>query len=190
MNARPRPGIRPHHALQTHEGCDMVGPKAAVEAMELHFAAEYGDDGSAATWFLHVVGSETRAAITDGSAGEPLYITEDATVATAMSLASMSGRLPSPTGYNARCCGWRVAQRSPASRLPLTDGSRMYRRISCRTVGLRAEWLAVILKAPDRRKVIDLRPLGLAPTFQKWGAGALLHDAKVRLLHTRTNFYA
>lgn len=46
--------------------------------------------------------------------------------------------------------------------------------------------LLVIAKAPNRRQVREFRPTVMVPTFQKWGAGALLHEAK-GYLQTTTN---
>lgn len=103
---------------------------------------------------------------TDGSAGEPLNIVEDATFATAMSLGQRVGKVPGPDGI-------------PCEVLRLAGG----KTVACVTAALNRWcgdvsadplpicWVesrpAVIAKAPDRRKAAEVRPLGLVHTFQK-----------------------
>lgn len=130
MDARPKPRIRPYYSLQMQEGVALVGPKAAVEAIEAHIADKYGDDGSAATWALRMVVSESRAAALGGSAGEQVRITEEATWASAMALGKLVAKVP----------GRDVM---PCEVLQLMGGkavARIIAALTCRTAGLIADW--------------------------------------------------
>lgn len=47
-NVKPRPKLRPYHALLVDESTELLDPEAATEAIEDHIDSRYWGDGSVA----------------------------------------------------------------------------------------------------------------------------------------------